>query len=207
MNNSRVRVYVADDHPVFRDGVVHALRRRAEFDVVGHAEDGRTTLADLRRLRPDVAVLDVKMPELGGLDVLEIVSHDQLPTRIVLLSATVLPHEARAGLASGAMAYLSKEVDRDTICEAVAAAARGESLGVAVTTGYGTGASARSILSPRELEVLQMTAAGRSAPQIGRDLHLSPETIKTHLKNVYDKLGVSDRAAAVAEGIRRGLIA
>ncbi|WP_035125928.1 response regulator transcription factor [Conexibacter woesei] len=201
-NGTRVRVYVADDHPVFRDGVVLALRRRPEFEVVGEAQDGRTALEEIRVLRPDVALLDVKMPGLDGHTVLRAIQRDDLPVKVVLLSATVLPPEAREALAAGAMAYLSKEVNRDAICDAVAAAARGDRLQVDVAEPVWE----RPLLSPRELEVLRLTAGGQSAPSIGRELHLSPETVKTHLKNVYEKLGVSDRAAAVAEGMRRGLV-
>jgi two-component system nitrate/nitrite response regulator NarL len=199
---TRVRVYVADDHPVFRDGVVLALKQRPEFDVVGAGEDGRQALDAIRALSPDVAVLDVSMPGLDGHEVLRAVQRDALATRVVMLSATVLPPEEREALAAGALAYLSKEVTRDAICEAVAAAARGQRLQDDVAEP----ARERPLLSPRELEVLRLTAGGQSAPSIGRDLHLSPETVKTHLKNLYEKLGVSDRAAAVAEGMRRGLV-
>jgi two-component system nitrate/nitrite response regulator NarL len=201
-NGGRVKVYVADDHPVFRDGVVLALKRRPDFEVVGEAEDGRTALDEIRVLGPDVALLDVKMPGLDGHAVLRAIQRDDLPTRVVLLSATVLPPEAREALAAGALAYLSKEVNRDAICDAVAAAARGDRLQVDVAEPIWE----RPLLSPRELEVLRLTAGGKCAPSIGRELHLSPETVKTHLKNVYEKLGVSDRAAAVAEGMRRGLV-
>ncbi|QEC50894.1 response regulator transcription factor [Baekduia soli] len=182
--------------------MVFALRRRPDFDVVGTAEDGRKALDDIRALAPDVALLDVQMPGLDGHAVLRAIERDALPTRVVLLSATVLPPESRAALAAGAMAYLSKEAGRDEICDAVAAAARGARLQDDVAEP----APVRPLLSPRELEVLRLTAGGGSAPAIGRALHLSPETIKTHLKNVYEKLGVSDRAAAVAEGMRRGLV-
>jgi two-component system nitrate/nitrite response regulator NarL len=200
---NRLRVYVADDHPVFRDGVVLALKQRPEFDVVGHADDGRAALEDIRRLTPDVAVLDVKMPGLDGHGVLHAIQRDGLPTRVVLLSATLLPPETRQSLAAGASAYLSKEATREQICDVVAAAGRGERL---FDAGAVEPTLHRPLLSPRELEVLRLTAGGRSAPAIGRELHLSPETVKSHLKNVYDKLGVSDRAAAVAEGMRRGLV-
>jgi two-component system, NarL family, nitrate/nitrite response regulator NarL len=127
-NGTRVTVYVADDHPVFRDGVVLALKRRPDFEVVGEADDGRTALDEIRVLTPAVALLDVKMPGLDGHAVLRAIQRDDLPTRVVLLSATVLPPEAREGLAAGALAYLSKEVNRDAICDAVAAAARGDRL-------------------------------------------------------------------------------
>jgi len=201
-DTTRVTVYVADDHPVFRDGVVMALARRPEFEVVGSADNGRAALDEIRELRPDVAVLDVRMPGLDGHLVLRAVQRDELPTRVVLLSASVEACDAEAAMSAGAMAYLSKEVTRDTISDAVAAASRGERLdGVPLVVER-----ERRVLSPRELEVLRLTAGGQSAPAIGRQLHLSPETVKTHLKNVYDKLGVSDRAAAVAEGMRRGLV-
>jgi two-component system nitrate/nitrite response regulator NarL len=201
-DGTRVRVYVADDHPVFRDGVVLALDRRPDFEVVGEADDGRTALDEIRVLAPDVALLDVKMPGLDGHAVLRAIRRDDLPTRVVLLSAMVLAPDQRAGVAAGALAYLSKELDRDAICEAVAAAGRGERLQLDVAEPI----SERPLLSPRELEVLRLTAGGQSAPAIGRELHLSRETVKTHLKNLYEKLGVSDRAAAVAEGMRRGLV-
>ena len=199
---TRVTVYVADDHPVFRDGIVHALKRRPEFDVVGAGEDGREALDAIRALAPDVAVLDVKMPGLDGHAVLRAVQRDALGTKVVMLSATVLGPEEREALAAGALAYLSKEATRDAICDAVAAAARGHRLQDDVAEPVWE----RPLLSPRELEVLGLTAGGLSAPAIGRELHVSPETVKTHLKNMYEKLGVSDRAAAVAEGMRRGFI-
>ena len=198
----RVTVYVADDHPVYRDGVVLALRARpAEFQVVGTGADGRIALAALRQLRCDVAVLDVRMPGLDGMAVLRCVREESLPKSVVLVSATVDAAQARAALDAGASALLSKQATRERICAAIAAAARGERVPVeADEDGF------RRLLSARELEVLHLTAAGLSAPAIGRELHLSPETIKTHLRNVYDKLGVSGRAAAVAEGMRRGLL-
>src|SRR6201999_1283376 len=98
-NGTRVRVYVADDHPVYRDGVVLALRRRPDFEVVGEADDGRTALEEIRVLKPDVALLDVKMPGLDGHAVLRAIQRDDLPVAVVLLSATVLPPEARWALA------------------------------------------------------------------------------------------------------------
>jgi len=123
-SKGRLRVYVADDHPVFRDGVALALKHRHEFDVVGQADDGRTALEDIRRLRPDVALLDVRMPGLDGHRVLHAVVRERLPTRVVLLSAVAGPHEANAALRAGAVGYLSKEATREEICDAVAAAGR-----------------------------------------------------------------------------------
>ena len=198
----KARVLIVDDAALIRRIITDALSAEPTIEVAGEAEDGRTALEEIRILKPDVALLDVKMPGLDGHTVLRAIQRDDLPTAVVLLSATVLPPEAREALAAGAMAYLSKEVNRDAISDAVAAAARGDRLQVDVAEPVWE----RPLLSPRELEVLRLTAGGQSAPSIGRELHLSPETVKTHLKNVYEKLGVSDRAAAVAEGMRRGLV-
>ncbi len=209
---ARVRVVVADDHPLFREAVVRAVRERPDFELVGEAADGRAALELIRETRPDVAVLDVKMPELDGLKVLNAVGRDALPTRVVLLSAFLdgaTPVEAVAG---GAAAFLSKDADRRRITDTVAAVSRGETvLGPEVQAGLADEIRARAPrdrpgLSAREHEILGHIAAGRSAPEIAKLLFLSPATVKSHMGALYEKLGVSDRAAAVAEAMRRGLL-
>lgn len=205
-------MFVADDHPLYRDAVVRALKARPEFELVGEAADGREALDAIRELEPAVAVLDVQMPGLQGSDVLHAIKRDSLPTRVVLLSAHLDSETVYRAIAEGAGAYLSKESTRERICDAVAAVARGE---VVLSSEIQAGLAGeiqsreregRTLLSPREHEILQLTARGLSAPDIGKQLHLSPATVKTHLKHLYDKLGVSDRAAAVAEGMRRRLL-
>ena len=208
----RVRILVADDHPLFREAVVRAVKERPEFELVGEAVDGRAALDAIRELRPDVAVLDVKMPELDGLRVLNAVKRDGLVTRVVLLSAYLDGATAFEAVANGAAAFLSKDADRREILDTVARVSRGETvLGPEIQAGLAEeirlrGAKDRPGLSPRELEILKHIAEGRSAPEIGRLIHLSPATVKSHLGSLYEKLGVSDRAAAVAEAMRRGLL-
>jgi two-component system, NarL family, nitrate/nitrite response regulator NarL len=208
----RVRVFVADDHPVYREGVARAIKARPEFELVGEAEDGRRALDAIKELLPDVAVLDVQMPRLQGSDVLHAIKRDGLATRVVLLSAHVDSDTVYRAVASGVGAYLSKESSRERICDAVAAVARGEVvLSAEVQAGLASEIQIRErderpALTPREHEILTLTANGQSAPDIGRQLHLSQSTVKTHLKSLYEKLGVSDRAAAVAESMRRGLL-
>jgi two-component system, NarL family, nitrate/nitrite response regulator NarL len=207
-----VTVYVADDHPLYRDGVVRALRGRAQFDVVGEASDGRAALRAIRALRPAVAVLDMRMPGLDGAEVLDAIQAEGLPTRVVLVSAFTDSELVYRAVSAGAEAYLSKDADREAICEAVAAVARGEArLDLQTQAGLLRAIQSRArddrpALTPREQQVLELVARGDSAPEIGRRLYLSATTVKTHLQHLYEKLGVSDRAAAVAEAMRRGLL-
>jgi two-component system nitrate/nitrite response regulator NarL len=210
--HERIRVYVADDHPLYREGVVGALRERPDFDLVGEASDGRRALEDIRRLRPDVALLDFKLPGLDGARVLNALRRDQVATRVMFLSAYVDSAIVYRAVAAGASAYLSKDAGRQAICDAVAAVARGESvLAPEIQAGIVQEIRLREhddrpALTPREREILLLTADGCNAPEIGRRLYLSPTTVKTHLQHLYEKLGVSDRAAAVAEAMRRGLL-
>jgi two-component system, NarL family, nitrate/nitrite response regulator NarL len=212
MQARRIRVYLADDHPLFLEGIVRAVRERPELELVGSATNGEDALAGLRRLEPDVAVLDVRMGELGGKEILCAVSREGLATRVLLLSAYLADDLVYGALAAGAAGFLSKEMDRDGILDAVAAATRGE---VVLSPEVQTGVVreirrremlARPRLTSRELEILALAAQGRSNPQIAGGLHLSAATVKTHLQNVYDKLGVTDRTSAVAVALRRGLL-
>ncbi len=209
---TRTRVLIADDHPLFRDGLARRIKERPELELIGEAADGPAALAAIRELRPDVAVLDIKMPRLDGLRVAAAVARDGLATKVVILSAYVESPVVFKALAAGARAFLSKDADRREVCEAIAVVARGEVvLPPTVHSGLveqirAHGSEDEPSLSARERQVLALIASGASAPEIGRRLHLSTGTVKTHLTNLYEKLGVGDRAAAVAEAMRRGLI-
>ena len=208
----RVRVVIAEEHPLYREGVVRAIRERPQLELVGEAADGRQALALIRELQPDVAVLDVKMPELDGLQVANAVDRDGLGTRVLMLSAFLDRQIVFQAVAAGAAGYLSKDANRLEITDAILAVHRGETV-LAPEVQAGVAAEVRSrwsadvpSLSERERQVLEMIAEGLSAPEIGRRLFLSPATVKGHLQSLYEKLGVSDRAAAVAEAMRRGLL-
>ena len=208
----RTTVVVADDHPVFRDGLVRALRSRPEFEVVGEAGDGRDALRLIRETSPAVALLDVKMPGLDGTQVTHAVRRDGLPTRVVLVSAHAPSELIYRAIALGAAAFLPKESSREEICDTVAAVGRGETRltpeiqAELVRQIQMREVTERPALSAREREVLAFIAEGMSGPDIAAALHLSPATVKTHLQNLYEKLGVSDRAAAVARAMREGLL-
>jgi two-component system, NarL family, nitrate/nitrite response regulator NarL len=207
-----VRVLIAEEHPLYREGVVRAIKQRAELELVGEAVDGAHALTLIKELQPDVAVLDVKMPELDGLQLANAVTRDGLPTRVLLLSAFLDRQVVFQAVAAGAAGYLSKDAARPEITDAILAVHRGDTVlspevqaGVAAEVRSRWHADAPS-LSERERQVLEMIAEGMSAPEIGRRLYLSTATVKSHLQSLYDKLDVSDRAAAVAAAMRRGLL-
>jgi two-component system, NarL family, nitrate/nitrite response regulator NarL len=211
-DTGRIRVLVADDHPLYREAVVRAVRARPEFELIGQAEDGREALGAIREAAPDVAVLDVEMPSMGGVDVVRAVNRDALGTRIVLLSAHLESDTVYAAVQAGVRAYLSKAWPAERICDALLAVARGDvilpgEVQAGLAAAIRSNAAGTQIhLTPRERDVLAGLVRGQSAPAIAGDLHVSTATVKTHLKTLYEKLGVSDRAAAVAEAMRRGLI-
>jgi two-component system nitrate/nitrite response regulator NarL len=208
----RVKVFVADDHPIYREGIVRAVKDRPELELVGEASDGRQALDELKRLDPDVAVLDIRMPGLDGTQVLGALRRDGVEIEVLFLSAFLEPELAYTTVASGARGYLSKEASRKEVCDAIVTVARGgTALAPEVQAGLASAVRDREradgpSLTPRETEVLKLIAEGLSAPEIGRQIHLSPATVKTHLHTLYEKLGVSERAAAVAEAMRRGLL-
>ena len=211
--NRRTSVLIADDHPLFREAIARVIAQQPELELVAEASDGSAALDKIRELNPDVAVIDVRMPGLDGSDVLTALRDEGLRTSVVFLSAFLDSKTVYEAVAAGANAYLSKEADTDEIVAAIRAAARGETiLGPEVQTGlaeqirFREENEARPRLSDREHEVLRLIAEGMSAPEIGARIHLSTATVKTHLQHLYEKLGVSERAAAVAEGMRRGLL-
>ena len=208
-----VTVLVADDHPIYREGIVRAINDRAELELVAEAADGREALDRLGELRPRVAILDIRMPQLDGTQVLSAMRRDGLETEVLFLSAFMEPELAYKAVAAGAKGYLSKESSRQEICEALVTIAGGGTayapevqaqLAQEIQERERSGGPPK--LTDREAEVLRMIADGLSAPAIGKQIHLSTTTVKSHLHTLYEKLGVSDRAAAVAEAMRRGLL-
>lgn len=211
-SDRKVRVVVGDDHPLYRDGVVRALTNSGRTEVVAAAGDGTSALEAIRVHRPDVALLDYHMPGLDGIAVTHAVIRDALPTRVLLLSASTEGTVVYRAIQDGAAGYLSKNVDRDDIVDAVVACARGDSvlppeLVTALATQVHRQAGNQApVLSGREREILQLIANGKSVPEMAEQLYLAPTTIKTHIRRLYEKLGVSDRGAAVAHAMRNRLL-
>lgn len=211
-NNQRVRVVVADDHPLFREGLVRALTGSGQVEVVGEAENGPAALELIQKESPDVALLDYQMPGMDGAQVAAAVVRDELPTRVLLVSAHADSALVYHALQQGAAGYLPKESSRSEIITAVLDCAAGRDvLDPKLASGLAAEIRRRSepsgpTLSAREREVLKLIADGGSIPMIAKQLFLAPSTVKTHVQRLYEKLGVGDRAAAVAEAMRRGLL-
>ena len=211
-NNHRVRAIVADDHPLFRDGLVRALTGSGLVEVVAEAEDGPSAFEAIKKHQPQVALLDHQMPGMDGAQVAAAVLRDELPTRVLLVSANDDAAIVYHALQQGAAGYLPKESSRAEIVQAVIDCAEGRDVvAPQLAAGLATEIRRRAepagpTLSAREREVLAMIAEGGSIPMIAKTLFLAPSTVKTHVQRLYEKLGVGDRAAAVAEAMRRGLL-
>lgn len=211
-NNQRVRVVVADDHPLFREGLVRALTSSGQVEVIGEAENGPAALELIQQHKPEVALLDYQMPGMDGAQVAAAVVRDELPTRVLLVSAHADAALVYHALQQGAAGYLPKESSRSEIINAVLDRAAGRDV-VDPKLASGLAAEIRRraepsgpTLSAREREVLKLIADGGGIPMIAKQLFLAPSTVKTHVQRLVEKLGVGDRAAAAAEAMRRGLL-
>ncbi|MCP2260788.1 two component transcriptional regulator, LuxR family [Streptoalloteichus tenebrarius] len=212
MSGDRVRVVIAEDHPIYRDGLSRALGWNHDIEVVAAVADGEQALVAAREHAPCVLMVDYNLPGRNGVQVADAVTRDGLDCRVLLISATTDGPVVFEALERGAAGYLGKDADRDQIIDAVLRVARGQAvLPPEVATGLAgqirmRGGQHRPVLTDREREVLRSFAAGLTIPQVARNLHLSPSTVKSHTQRLYEKLGVGDRAAVVAEAMRRGLL-
>jgi two-component system nitrate/nitrite response regulator NarL len=210
-HDTPLSVFIADDHPLFLDAIAQAVAARPDLEVAGCAADGEHAAAAIAELRPDVALLDMRLPGLSGQDILNKLRALGLATRIVFLSGHVESDLIYSALAAGAAGYLSKESDRVHVCDAVAAAGRGKVvLSPEVQDRLASSIRARDgapALTSRESAILALAADGLSTREIAGRLGVASATVKTHLHSVYHKLEVRDRASAVAAALRRGLLA
>lgn len=206
-------VVVVDDHPVYLTALSHAVDAAPDLTLAGTASDGLEAIELIERVRPDVAVLDVELPGRNGPAVAAALVQRQVPTRVLFLSAHRDGATVYDALATGGFGYVTKDASMRQIQEAVRRVASGvRSLGPDVENQVIEEIQVRAErqtldLTERERSVLELAVKGLTVNAMGKQLHLSPATIKVHLSTLYAKLGVSDRASVVAEAIRRGLVA
>jgi two-component system nitrate/nitrite response regulator NarL len=207
------RVAVIEAQPLFRDALCRVIRQRPQLQLAGAGGDAREGLELLRTARPDVALVDPALPSLSGDRLLTLTSSEGLTTRFLFVAARISRRTAYELVVLGASGCVLSNTTADELGRAIAEVAEGRTfLCPAVQDALvgeirGREREPGSLLSPREHEVLRRVAAGQSTPAIAGDMYLSTSTVKTHLRHVYGKLEVSDRAAAVATAMRRGLIA
>ncbi len=207
-----ITVVLVDDHVVLRQALRLMIEADPRFEVLGEASDGSIALKEIARVRPRVAVVDIKMPGLGGLDIIPRIGAVGHGTATLVFSMYDNPAYVRAAMQAGAKGYLLKSVDRAEMLEAIAAVGSGSGFlqrRVASPLVRQTVADMRSEpgrLSVREFQVLELIASGKSNRDIAETLSVSEETIKTHLKRLYEKLGASDRTHAVSIALRQRLI-
>jgi DNA-binding NarL/FixJ family response regulator len=200
------RVLVADDHPVVRAGLVALVSQQPDLELVAEAENGERAVTLYREHQPDVVLMDLRMPVVGGVEAIRAITAEFPGARILALSTYEGDADIRRALDAGARGYLLKDMLLTDVLTAIRAVRRGERvIPPAVATQLAQYPD-RSQLTERELEVLQLVARGLSNKQAADSIGRTPETVKIHLKNIYAKMGVADRTEAVTLALTRGLI-
>jgi len=204
--DGRIRVLVADDHPVVRAGLAAVLVQQADLELVGEAENGERAVALYREHQPDVCLMDLRMPVMDGVEAIRTITTEFPAARILALTTYEGDADIRRALEAGARGYLLKDMLLTDVIRAVRAVRRGERVIPTAVAARLAEFPERSDLTERELEVLQLVARGLSNKDVARVIGRTDETVKIHLKNTFAKLGVADRTEAVTVALTRGLI-
>lgn len=202
----RIRVLVADDHPVVRTGLSAVIIEQGDLELVAEAENGERAVALFREHRPDVVLMDLRMPVMDGVEAIRTITAEFPAARILALTTYEGDADIRRALEAGARGYLLKDMLLTEVISAVRAVRRGERVIPAAVATRLAEFPERSELSDRELEVLQLVARGLSNKEAARAIGRTDETVKIHLKNIFAKLDVADRTEAVTVALTRGLI-
>ena len=204
--DGRTRILVADDHPVVRTGLTAVLVQQADMELVAEAENGERAVALYREHRPDVCLMDLRMPVMEGVEAIRTIINEFPGARILALTTYEGDADIRRALEAGARGYLLKDMLLTDVIGAVRAVHRGERVIPAAVATRLAEFPERSDLTERELEVLQLVARGLSNKEVARAIGRTDETVKIHLKNTFAKLDVADRTEAVTVALTRGLI-
>jgi DNA-binding NarL/FixJ family response regulator len=205
----RVRVLIADDHPVVRTGLWGMLDGEQDFEVVGEAQNGEEAMEMTERLNPDVVLMDLRMPDLDGVTATARIRERHPQTRVLVLTTSDSGADILRAVEAGATGYVLKDAPREELYEAIRLAAQGKPLlapDVAAHLVERVQWPSEEVLSGREIEILDLVAQGKSNRNIAGELWISEATVKSHLLRIYEKLGATDRASAVAAAMKRGIL-
>jgi DNA-binding NarL/FixJ family response regulator len=211
-----IKILIADDHPVVREGLITMIKREPDFQVVGEATNGVEAVNRARELKPDVVLMDLRMPELDGVEAIRQISSTEPNIKYIILTTYSDDEYIFRGIEVGARAYLLKDAPREDLFKAIRAVNRGESLIQPVVASKVLDRFAElsrqaqsappDVLSERELEVLKLMAKGDANKEIAAQLNITDSTVKTHISNIFQKLSAKDRTEAVMNAMRRGII-
>jgi len=212
-----IKLLIADDHLIIRQGLRLILETEDEFEIVGEASDGAEAVERCQELKPDVVLMDLRMPNMDGLAAIEKLRELQPETAVVILTTFNEDELMLRGLKAGARGYLLKDTDRNALFDTIRAAARGETLlkpdimlkvlSLAEGGKQGISESVSQVeLTDREMEVLEAVARGDRSKEVAYHLGISERTVKAHLASIYVKLGVDSRAAAISVAIQKGIL-
>lgn len=216
---SKLRIFLIDDHNLFRSGVKALLARQPDFEVVGEAADGLEGLKRAKQLKPDVVLLDLNMPGISGREAVKMLVEELPDTQVLMLTVSEDAEDLMDTLKSGARGYLLKNIDADYLVESIRRAARGEAvMSPQMTSKLVRGLQAggaevvltptaeKDRVSPREREVLALLARGASNKEMARELQLAESTIKIHVQNILRKLNLSSRVQAAVYAVEHGIV-
>lgn len=215
---NKLRIFLIDDHNLFRSGVKALLARQPDFEVVGEAADGLEGLKRAREMKPDVVLLDLKMPGISGREAVQMLIEELPQTQVLMLTVSEDEEDLLDTLKSGARGYLLKNIDADFLVDAIRRAARGEAvMSPQMTSKLVQGlqhsgremapeAADRDRISPREREILALLARGASNKEMARELKLAESTVKIHVQNILRKLNVTSRVQAAVYAVEHGIV-
>ncbi len=204
--DSRIKVMVVDDHPAFRKGLAALIESEPDFQVVAEAGDGREAIELFRKARPDVALMDLRLPGMGGVEATMAIRKEFPDARIIVLTTFDADEDIYRAIQSGARSFLLKDPPADELAAAIRAVHAGERKLPSHIASRLEERKQRADLSPREMDVLQLLIKGRSNKEIASALFISEDTVKAHLKTLFAKLNVRDRTEAAVSAIRHGIV-
>ncbi len=202
----QIRIAIADDHPVVREGLVALINRRPDMVVVAEASNGQELVAEFLTHRPDVTLVDLRMPEMDGADAIAAIRRHAPSARLIVLTTYDDDEDIQRSLRAGAKAYMLKDASRHDLIACIHAVNEGRTLIPSAIATILVGAIRAPALSAREIEVLQLAAHGKSNKEIAVSLSLTEGTVKSHMSSVLQKLDAADRTQAVTIALKRGIL-